>query len=708
MTHVRAVAILLCMLLSPAVLSAQSIPGWAQLPGPSGGTVRGLLSAGDGSMFAVLPTGFAWSDDEGRNWNEVPASCTLQIATGIDELYAVRGTDLLYSGDRGVTWEADGPDLGPAAQLYLQRTRNGTFLLFAQFDGSGNPDQTVLWRRTSQSGTWMQETVFDGYAGASLTCSNLAVLTLCEGVPWRSTNDGLTWAAVSTGAGSAVFTRILSDGQGITYLLGNELMLRSTDHGISWTEVLAKNGMDKYSSCTVTTSGDIYVEVERYLVSLPHVLHSGDHGDSWDDRPQTTFEMSADFSLLGSSGGTLFANGLRNGMYRSDDGASSWTPSLEGIHHAYVPWLAADGANGVFGLGPFNSYSSTDRGQTWRTTPLPWQESVTFASDFGITTTGSLFFRQNVNSWVSTDAGATWQGKPVSGPLCAGPEGSLFIALSDGIYRSDDLLTTTVKLRAGSAEKLYWSPGVLIGLRTNGGVHVSLDTGKTFVLQQAPSQSSRGEPQGFILTSRGTMLADFGPNQDQQLNRSTDLGETWQVVGVPGTVEHMVQTSDGYLYALCEIMAFPNMYLGILVSRDDGLTWKAWNNGLPVPGITALTASGLGPVFVGTVSNSVYANTGPMVSAGQIPVRPEGMTLAKAFPLPATEHLEIELHGVSGPQTRLELVDMLGRQLANWQLWTDSSARAIGSLALQTVPPGAYLLLCSDGNASLAVPIIKR
>ena len=96
-----------------------------------------------------------------------------------------------------------------------------------------------------------------------------------------------------------------------------------------------------------------------------------DDGGTW-TRIEVFGELPLVYGVAAAADGRVFAStGL--GLFYSDDGGASWTPTPLGVSNAYG--LAAHRAGYVgalgYGVGPAALSYSSDNGETWTTTPLP-------------------------------------------------------------------------------------------------------------------------------------------------------------------------------------------------------------------------------------------------------------------------------------------------------------------------------------------------
>jgi hypothetical protein len=120
----------------------------------------------------------------------------------------------------------------------------------------------------------------------------------------------------------------------------------------------------------------------------------------------------------------------------------------------------------------------------------------------------------------------------------------------------------------------------------NMGIFRSTDGGNTW--QHTLSLAKDQPIHSLYLTSQGTILA----GGSQTLYRSTNQGDKWEEIPLKlADVHRMVDDRQGSIYACSSSVG------GIIKSDDQGLTWKDWNEGLPLAYVNELLSDGKGHVF---------------------------------------------------------------------------------------------------------------
>ncbi len=477
----------------------------------------------------------------------------------------------------------------------------------------------------------------------------------------RSLDGGDSWERLGADAfshywGGAMISRILVDpatagSRTSTVVLAASTngLLRSTDSGRSWTEVLSGTATD-----LVARPGDparLHAAVHR-----KGVFQSGDGGASWS-------EVSPDFgdasigrinlAVAPSSPDVLYAAVYNDAegataegllLYRSDDGAESWRRlDATGASCHWQCWydltLAVhpndpDRVN----LGTIYMYLSEDGGQTFRTQHPP---DIHVDQHFLVydTLSGSdvLYLANDGGVFRSTDAGISFTSLSTNLAITqfyagidlhpADPEVALGGTQDQGTQRSSSGTATWARVLGGDGghtafddedpeiwyAETQWIAGAdYIGPRKNGSLAVT-----------GIERNERGlfiPP--LVMDPVDSRRLYFGT---RRLYRTDDAAETWTPV---------FETSRGVITAVAPALSDPLtvyvavggwVYAGgggggygtdglIAVTRDGGSTWSRSSQGLPERYVADLSVHPTDPdrayaVLGGFLSGHVFATT---------------------------------------------------------------------------------------------------
>ena len=279
---------------------------------------------------------------------------------------------------------------------------------------------------------------------------------------WSSKDDGATWTEANASAGwlpRVVFSSVVMPDGSIVLMGGNNLQSntnnylndtwRSTDEGVTWTEVNTSAGWlpRVAQSSVVMPDGSIVLMGGYHYPSLPDYLddvwRSTDNGATWTEinaspgwsaRKYSSSVVMPDGSIVLMGGWD--SSGYKNDTWRSTDEGATWTEV-----NASAGWLARYGQRSsmmpdgsIILTGGANSGSLND---TWRST------------DKGAT-------------WTEVNASARWPARDYT-TSAAMPDGS--IVLMGGLGSSNNPLNDVWRFSpVGSSDQspshIYTTPGI--------------------------------------------------------------------------------------------------------------------------------------------------------------------------------------------------------------------------------------------------------
>ena len=393
-----------------------------------------------------------------------------------------------------------------------------------------------------------------------LVCSTLKIYSQDF---WQQTNG-------PTG-GNIKFVAANSSGHIFAKVGEQNLIVRSTDNGISWSEV-----------------GEGLPANIRYL------------------------EITPDDIIFVSIGGGP-------GLYRSTDNGDSWMLALDqNILSGYFSSLIIYNLNGHLFIGASNGvYRSIDNGATWQQTSL----SNVGVNNLGINDSGYVFAAVDYTGiFRSTDSGDSWtlinngiQSYPYTNTFYLSPTGSIFIVVFDdwlfpmyGIYRSTDNGNTWVRTDNNLPSNAYVyslsinSDGDVFASTAFLGVYRSLDNGDSWT-ETNNGLTSFAFRSPLRINSTGDLFANTGAG----VFRSTNKGDSW------GEVNNGLKfkESNSLIIGLNDILINGSVG-GIFSSTDNGNYWQDLNADIIYTSITSLVTNSNGDVFAGSVGMHRSTNNG--------------------------------------------------------------------------------------------------
>lgn len=398
-----------------------------------------------------------------------------------------------------------------------------------------------------------------------------------------SSDNGLTWSGMPDGTdyGEPRGVEVTSDGT--FYMLNNEGLLKSTDHGVTETSI---GDVGAYAA-TFTTSGDMIV-VGRTDGSIQV---STDAGSTW-----TTTAVVDSTSVISSisigADSAIYAmtsDGSSSALFTSTDDGATWNEidmSSTGIVGSGVLALPSDSS---FLLITPNSTSSHpfvshDGGASWTDTGLTGYQTTTPTADSaGRIYIGNSYSDDNGDSWSSMND--TTPSSRVSGEIVADPDdvthlfgatfGAMAISTDQGDTWADSntgITAVTVKDIAQSTDK------TVVWAATNAGLAKTTNfTDESGATWEFPIHYEY-YPESVWVDPEDSNHVVVGGYTDIYV--TTDGGDSWTTAtGWESTfaVKQLIQdSSTGTLYAAGAYQNFTDFKTGgVYQSVDGGLTWTS-------------------------------------------------------------------------------------------------------------------------------------
>lgn len=547
----------------------------------AGRQVHALLAAPSvpGVFLAGTSDGLFRSDDGGLTWQaiaDVPRPVTppqrlerfgrsvYALAAGSDGVLYLAGEDdrPWRSPDTGATWEplAALPLSRLGALLSLAVTPDGGRLLagsagdglFRSDNGGGTWQRVEDIPATFVSGLW-----FDPAAGS------LAYAQTRMGL-YRSDDGGLRWQLVEAELDGRADALLPGPSAGEALLLTNAGRVFATaDGGRTWQPqgALTRPGTAHGLWRLARTNG-IILAAATYAG-----LWRGDaRGERWQPWPDAPGHPMVNDLALAADDSLYLATAT--GVYRSDDGAATWTQRNIGLPAGAVLSVAsAPSAPQVLYAGTEGRglYRSDDAGYTWHATALKvptvpglWVDPA----DPDHVLIRAAFERV----YESRDGGSTWQtpweGLDLStelifvGDVGDGPR-TLYAAGTEALYRrvadNGRWEPIALELSGQTVFALAANPKntSLLYAATSRGVYLSRNGGEAWTPLGRGLERTTVAALAFH-PGRPTTL--YAGTRQQGVYGSADAGATWQPAGLDGlSVRRLVVTADGrWLVALTD------------------------------------------------------------------------------------------------------------------------------------------------------------
>ncbi|MFZ4707361.1 MAG: VPS10 domain-containing protein, partial [Bacteroidales bacterium] len=334
----------------------------------TGGVYAGTISG----VFRTQNNGDTWVQSDvgikGHGVNQ-PAIATL----GSDIFTATASSEVFRSSDLGQNWTNISSGLIPNTNPTPYTPFVGTDATSVFYDVSRSTNAGNSWTETTapgrvgvyQSGTTFGNLPWIEQNGAYLTCDYINGIS-------RSTDNGATWNLSMTGMTGmeSGYYSLYSDGSRL-YVGTSTGPYYSTDDGQSWTLGAIDSYFQSMGPGVYLSTGTSMLYGTSYY-SQRGIFRSTDHGATW------TQVLAASSDRMVIAGGSIYISGRTtdvygvdaNTLYRSDDDGQTWTNITYPVPVAdiYTTSLAASGSNVFISTGNLTGryiWGSNDQGATW-------------------------------------------------------------------------------------------------------------------------------------------------------------------------------------------------------------------------------------------------------------------------------------------------------------------------------------------------------
>ena len=443
----------------------------------------------------------------------------------------------------------------------------------------------------------------------------------------KSTDGGVTWTVVpGLPNNNAILSIAISPGYSqdkTLYTAGAGGLFRSTNQGASWAAVTTQ------ALVSVTLSPNFSTDNTLFVVTKNNSIHmSANRGQTWQTLAVPA-SLTAGLTVMAVSPNyatdkTLLLGSAANGIFKSTTGGSSWAAVATAVTSqvnqlAYSPTFSSDDT--VF-AGTFSGFLvSTNAGSSWK------------ASNSGLSDTKvtSLAFSPHYSTdstlWASTAVGGVFQSTNQGASWTLGGTVSRTLSTLTNIHYQ-----TVSAATSGSAIALYL--GMYEGVWTSSAASISwqyIDTLPTRLIRHINLSPNYANDQTVFANSYGganlwstsggatwtfqntgmllpfTDASGISPNyavdgtafsgDANGLQKTTNSGATWSKLTGNGQADYprAFAISPNYALDSTVLVGATNTntaYEGLFLSTNGGSTWTATN----VMG-TTVTAIAFSPAF---------------------------------------------------------------------------------------------------------------
>lgn len=407
-------------------------------------------------LFAVVNDSLYRSIDNGNGWSlsaqglELTEINDIEII-GSNEIY-ICGTGGLYkSNDGGSLWikSMNGMTSNQNIVNAVQSTIDESVVACARYIVFKSDDHGLKWRNVAKG-------IKKDYISNIFASKTRYVLASTQSGGLYITNDeGQTWNHCNYNIDAANINTIIGDEYGVLFVGNNNGIYKSTNNGSSWEHVIDDSICGKIQNIKLDKDGKIYAGGSKGVFI-------SDDGYSWVCN-STNLGWKHLIKIAIDDSGYIFVSSIIDGVaafwsdagiFRSKTLGNSWVLKFILYHHLwdYIQFddIIVNKNNTLFFTANFENYGimrSFDQGETWQNlyNNLPANQYYGFLycdenNTIYTGSSGKLFY--------SRDEGDTWEvisdgvGQINVGKISANPDGVLFVATVDGVYKSTVPITS--------------------------------------------------------------------------------------------------------------------------------------------------------------------------------------------------------------------------------------------------------------------------
>lgn len=649
-------------------------------------------------------------------------------------LFANAGPWIFRSTNDGARWTRLARNDVPVMLFAVGSLASGTILALA-------PDR-ILWRSTDNGDSWSRIESYQDDGGV-FAAGNDGVGYFAGANIWRSLDDGLTWSELNP-SGMQIAVAALPVAADSLLIVSARAVHLSRDSGATLTQV-GSLGFGPMYWASRLANGDLFGLIGD-RVGFFSVRRSTNNGALWDPMSMTIDNPEIlPYTALGPTGGDTMFVGVQTGgiarwdaveqrwqmreriadtaivarqfmwaddgvlvarsdagVFRSTDGAGSWSWSSEGLSAAHIRSMRVMPNGDVFAIDRYGVHRSTDVGASWK-----HLGAFALPTDVAVTPAGALLVSASNGIYRSTNTGSTWTlqnlgPEPVEvSSVIASNANALFAALpSRGIFRSmDDGVTWTLITAIDDVRSLESSfAGEIIAITVDNSVFFSRDGGDDWI--EHPMSRRIQTMTAHRFTADGNVLYGTEDGEVGIFNMTTLTSHPFNVVldGVRANYVNDVQIVPG------DAIYVATGDRGVWRGGLDGTGWQNVSQGMITPSASRLALHPSGYLLAGTIGSRRIDGTlnlygdGVVRSSVRLSSVDDPSTASRIRVASGAHSIAIDL-GVDGAMSAsLSLSDITGQTVAG----VDARRYGPGDhrIAIPTagLPSGVYLLTIREGS----------
>ena len=435
------------------------------------------------------------------------------------------------------------------------------------------------------------------------------VLVSHDGRVFQSTNAGDNWTEVAKppltdmGLGGVITYNAFKPAGSEEVWLSSPVsgtVYKSTDASLSGWHAMILNPYGGWGVSSIKFAGANSVYAGAH--------YSSDGGTTW--QPYGPLTRTGEICLDPNDPQVVYLGDSTYGVLKTTDSGAQWAPKdngLTGMKTNAVVVSAADPRRvyAMFGNWP-GVYRSDDGATTWNYLPVPGSGAIRMLCEDPFNSQ-HLYAADWTGLYTSSDTGATWSGTPWTMPPDAGSafvlqadshqDGHLLVAFDNGTYGSGSGRLYSTADHGATWQAVSVAPGLawitrivfdpqtpgLVYLATRGtGIYRSTDAGQTWQRIDDQKQPDMASAEHLVIATQ-PQHAVFAESTSFTDYASVDGGDTWKKVNSlgGGTTGFLFLNGDStHLYRAS--------FFGLNSSSDLGGTWTQASGALGSLHVTAL------------------------------------------------------------------------------------------------------------------------
>ncbi len=404
-------------------------------------------------------------------------------------------------------------------------------------------------------------------------------LVLTDRYLFRMDKQEGVWRRLPLTVYSYFFTKMVQAAPGEIYFSQDKYVYRSPDFGDTWEiDTLPLTIGDYILATNVGQDGEVLITTQSNKC-----FFTSDHGNQWNMlNSNTGFSI---LSLIYLPSESVFMAGTTQGVWKSTDDGTTWTPANQGdlTNLTQVKDLIRLESSGTVLASSYNEiFRSQDAGITWSKIP-----GFYFWGNFSEGSSGKVY-KAGIGSglYYSLDDGITWSTVQGNGlekieSVYAGLDSDVFVFGEDnlGLLKSTNPGVALWEI-VGVPE--YPAKDIFVHSATNTALVATDDTlFSSTNLGQFWSRANIGLDHPFFSGFSALGTQTFAWNTFSGVYQSMNQGQTWAKtsVDIPGTFIHDLESNNNNRLFLATSGLGDQV---VFMSPNAGSVWGGFSQGLPM------------------------------------------------------------------------------------------------------------------------------